>query len=260
MDMQDSQKRSLPQQAELIKDLGYDGAGHIWLENVPERLQTLDAAGLRLFQITTIVDVAAGKQPYDPRIKEVFPLLKGRHVQFDLIINGGAPEDPARETRAIEILRELSDLANDSGSELLLYHHTGSWLQRFDHALRLADEVNRTNVQVMFNLCHWLRIEKTRDYRHVLERALPRLQAVSINGADEFSEAKDWSGYIQPLGHGSFDAFTFLKVLREIGYAGPVGLQCYGIPGDARDHLLQSMQAWRDYSARLAAPARAGPH
>jgi hypothetical protein len=37
----------------------------------------------------------------------------------------------------------------------------------------------------------------------------------------------------------------FLKTLKGLGYKGPVGLQCYGIGGDARDHLARSMAAWR---------------
>jgi sugar phosphate isomerase/epimerase len=253
MDVRDAKKRSLAEQASLLKELGYDGVGHLWLENIPERLKTLDAAGLKLFQITISLNIAPGKTPYDARLKDVFPLLKDRHVQFDLLINGLPPGDPAGEARAIEILRELSDLAKDSGSELLIYHHTGSWVDRIDGAVRLADKVDRPNVQVMFNLCHWLRVEKTRDYRPALQRAMPRLRAVSINGADEFSDARGWSGYIQPLGRGTFDVFQFLKTLRELGYSGPIGLQCYDLGGDARDHLTESMKAWRDYSAHLPA-------
>jgi sugar phosphate isomerase/epimerase len=253
MDVQDAKKRSLPEQAALLKELGYDGAGHLWLGDIPERLQTLDAAGLKLFQITTTVDLTPGKPGYEPAWKDVLPLLKGRHVQFDLLINGLKPRDPAGETRAMEILRELSDMAKDSGSVLLLYPHTGSWLDRIEDAVHLADKINRPNVQVMFNLCHWLRVEKSRDYRAALKLALPRLGAVSINGAEESSDAPDWSGYIQPLGRGSFDVFGFLRALRELGYTGPIGLQCYGLGGDARVHLAESMKAWRDYSARLPA-------
>lgn len=263
MDVQDSKKRSLPEQAELLKELGYDGAGHLWLENVSERLQTLDAAGLRLVQIQTIVDLTPGKPGYEAALRDVLPTLKGRHVQIDLMINGLKPGDPAGEARSIEVIRELSEMAKDSGTELLLYHHTGSWLDRIEDAVHLADKVNRPNVLVMFNLCHWLRVEKSRDYRATLKLALPRLGAVSINGADNSSEAPDWSGYIQPLGRGSFDVFAFLCALRELGYTGPIGLQCYGLRGDARDHLAESMKAWRDYSARLAVlpPANAAiPH
>jgi hypothetical protein len=44
---------------------------------------------------------------------------------------------------------------------------------------------------------------------------------------------------------------TFLKTLRGLGYKGPIGLQCYGIQGDERDALAESMKAWRGYWARM---------
>jgi len=37
-----------------------------------------------------------------------------------------------------------------------------------------------------------------------------------------------------------------LTILNELNYRGPVGLQCYGIPGDAKVHLERSMKTWRD--------------
>jgi hypothetical protein len=60
--------------------------------------------------------------------------------------------------------------------------------------------------------------------------------------------------YIQPLGAGTFDVGAFMKTLSKLGYTGPVGLQCYSIGGDARDHLIRSMAAWR----KLNDPANRG--
>jgi sugar phosphate isomerase/epimerase len=77
IDTHDSKHRTLPEQAAMIKELGYDGVGHLWLDNVKERLESLDAAGLKLFQISIRVTVAPGKEAYDKRLKEVMPLLKG---------------------------------------------------------------------------------------------------------------------------------------------------------------------------------------
>jgi len=88
-------------------------------------------------------------------------------------------------------------------------------------------------------------VDASRDYRPLLQKAMPRLRAVSINGADERDEKPGWSRYIQPLGSGSFDVAAFLGTLHELGFEGPVGLQCYGIGGDAREHLARSMEAWR---------------
>ncbi len=249
IDWHDSKKRGFQEQAEMLRDLGYPGVGHIWLDQLAERLATLDARGLRLFQITMVVDVGPGKTPYDPRFKDVLPLLAGREVQFDLIVNGRPPSDPAGDPRAVEILREMSDLARASGAQLLLYPHQGSWIERLEDSCRVADQVDRPNVGVMFNLCHWLRVDSGRDYAPLLKRALPRLWAISINGADLRDDQPGWSRYIQPLDQGSFDLKTFLNHLRDIGYKGPIGLQCYGIGGDAREHLARSLAAWKKLAA-----------
>lgn len=251
IDWHDSKKRTMEQQAEMLKELGYDGVGHIWLDKLPERLKTLDAVGLRLFQITIQVDITPGKQAYDPRLKDLMPLLKGRKVQFDLLMNGLKPSDPAGDSRAVEILNDLAALASEADAQMLLYPHTDCWLERLEDAIRVADKVNKPNVGVMFNLCHWLRVSKERDYRRLLAKAMPRLYAVSINGADEYDSQPGWAHYIQPLGKGSFDVFGLLKTLRQLGYTGPIGLQCYGIEGDTREHLAESMKVWREYDRRL---------
>ena len=244
IDWHDAKQRSFEQQAVMLKELGYAGVGHIWLDKVAERLKTLDDAGLQLFQITMVVEVGPDKKSYDARFKEVLALVKGRHVQFCLLVNGMKPSDPSVDPHAVEILREMSDLAEDSGAQLLLYPHQGSWIERIEDSMRVAEKVDRRNVGVMFNLCHWLRVDKSRDYKPLLKQALPRLWAISINGADNFDEKPGWSHYIQPLDRGSFDLGELLKTLKELGYDGPIGLQCYGIGGDAREHLARSMAAW----------------
>jgi sugar phosphate isomerase/epimerase len=248
IDTQDAQKRNLPQQAQMLKDLGYAGVGHLWLDKVPERLASLDATGLKLYQITLQVDITPGKTPYDARLQSVLPLLKGRDVQFALLMNGLKPSDPAGDARAVEILRELGDAAAPVGAEIILYPHTANWLESVEDAFRVAEKTDRPNVNMMFNLCHWLRVSKEREYKPLLKRVLPRLKAVSINGADTFDPQPGWARYIQPLGQGSFDVLEFVRTLQRLGYSGPIGLQCYGIPGDARDHLAKSMTAWRSYA------------
>ena len=255
IDWHDAKKRSFQEKADMLKELGYDGVGHIWLDKVAERLKTLDDHGLKLFQITMKVNLAPDKPAYEPQFKEVLSLIKVRHVQFCLLISGAKPSDASCDPRAVAILREMSDLARDSGAQLLLYPHVHDWIERIEDSVRVADKVDRPNVGCMFNLCHWLRADKGRDYKPLLEKAMPRLWAVSINGADSLDDRTgkaDWSRYIQPLGRGSFDVYGLLKTLRQLGYAGPVGLQCFGIGGDAREHLAESMKTWHEYSSRLA--------
>jgi sugar phosphate isomerase/epimerase len=261
IDWHDAKKRSFEQQAEMLSELGYPGVGHIWLDKLEERIKSLDAAGLKLFQITMVVEVGPDKTPYDvERFKEVCALIKGRRVQFCLLLNGMPQSDPAVDPHAVSIMRKMAEHASDSGAQLLLYPHLGSWIERIEDSIRLADKVDRPNVGVMFNLCHWLRVDRSRDYKPLLEKAMPRLWAISINGADEWDDQPGWDRYIQPLGKGNFEVGKLLRTLKALGYKGPIGLQCYGIGGDAREHLASSMAAWRKLSVNLQDDAAADKH
>jgi sugar phosphate isomerase/epimerase len=253
IDWHDAKKRGFEEQAAMLKELGYDGVGHIWLPKVAERIKSLDAVGLKLYQITMQVNIApTAKAPYDePMFKDVLAQIKGRHVQFCLLIGGFKPGDPAGEARAVELLRHMSDLAKESGAQLLLYVHVNNWVERIEFACAVAEKADRPNVGVMFNLCHWLRADTSRDYRTLLQKAMPRLWAISLNGADERDDKPGWAHYIQPLDAGNFDLAAFLRTLKELGYMGPVGLQCFGIGGDTRDHLARSMTAWRKLNAQM---------
>jgi sugar phosphate isomerase/epimerase len=252
MDTHDSRKRSLAEQAMLLKELGYDGAGHLWLDGVAERLKTLDAAGLKLFQVYVRLDIAENSpQPYDPRLKEILPLLKDRNAQLAVLVSGGKTSDESRDPRAVELLREIADAARPYDVTIALYPHAGDWLERIEDAWRVAEKTTRDNVGVMFNLCHWLRVDESRDYTTLLKRMKPRLLAVAINGADVRDDQPGWSRYIQTLDRGSFDQRAFLRVLQQVGYRGPVGLQCYGLQGDAREHLSRSIVAWRAFRIDL---------
>jgi sugar phosphate isomerase/epimerase len=254
MDTHDAKKRTLAQQAEMLKELGYSGAGHLWLDKVAERLDTLDAAGLTLYQIYVRLDVAPGaKPPYDPKLKEVLPLLKGRPTMLALLVSGGKASDQAGDERAVELLREIAGFAQPFGVKVVLYPHVGDWLEKVDDATRVADKVDRANVGVMFNLCHYLKTGQEKDIPAVLAKAAPRLMAVSINGSPTGADVRAGKGvWISPLDEGGFDMAGLLRTLRAVGYKGPVGLQCYGIRGDAREHLARSMAAWRKLLAGLA--------
>jgi len=90
-----------------------------------------------------------------------------------------------------------------------------------------------------------MKADTNRNFRAVLEEAQPWLMAVSLSGSDTPDQVRAGTGqWIQPLDQGSYDIKELLQLLQEIGYASPIGLQCYGIEGDARIHLARSMSAW----------------
>jgi sugar phosphate isomerase/epimerase len=115
--------------------------------------------------------------------------------------------------------------------------------------IELVKRVNHPNVGYNFNVCHWLKVEGNKDYRPLLRANAEKLFCVTICGAQ--IGAKTWTnGLIQPLDRGDFDNRALLATLQEIGYRGPVGIMCYGIPGDARDYLRRSLETWKRWTAQ----------
>jgi len=253
MDTHDARKRAPSEQAQMLRELGFDGVGHLWLDGIDERLRTADGAGLKVYQVYLNV-LLGSAQPYDTHLKDVVPLLQGRHVQLAVLIKGAKPSDETLDPAAIRILREIASLTEMTDIRIVLYPHKGFWLERVEDAIRLARQMQPADVGVMFNLCHWLAVDDEKNLRPLLRQAKPYLAAITINGADTAAEIHAGTGkWIQPLDSGSFDIYGFLKIVKESGYNGPIGLQCYGIPGDAREHLVRSMAAWRKLSPALDA-------
>ena len=200
MDTHDAKKRTLPEQAQMLRELGYDGVGHLWLDHLAERLQTADAAGLKLYQVYMNVNLDAGKEPYDPRLKDVLPLLKGRDVQLAVLIKGAKPSDQSFDPAALRILREIAVLTEPAGVRIVLYPHSTFWLERVEDSIRLAQKMRPVDVGVMFNLCHWLAVDDEKNLVPLLNKAKPYLAAISINGADRAEEIHAKTGkWIQPL-------------------------------------------------------------
>ncbi len=241
-DQYDTRKRTLAQQAQLVKQLGFDGVGHVGLDDLEQRLKTLDAVGLKLYLAGTHVNPMYPPTAYLPEIKEVLPLLKNRPTVLYLILDGLPPND----TAAVGTLRRIADEAAKWNVRVAIYPHTGNWVCRVDHAVRLAKLVDRPNFGVIFNLCHWLKNEDSGHLRETLKSALPYLFVVTLNGANPAGRNdRGWQRLIQPLDCGTFDVKSLLQVLNDLGYKGPIGLMCWAITGDAKDHLQRSMSQWR---------------
>jgi sugar phosphate isomerase/epimerase len=238
-------------EAAMVAEVGFRGIAPSGTAGIPEMLAAYDAHGLAMTALYVGASVDPDEPAYDPSLPEVIRLLKGRDTIIWLYLQSKKypASSDAGDERAVAVVREIGELAARSGLKVALYPHTWFYVQRVEDALRVADKVDLPNVGVTFNLCHWLRVDGPTDLRARLERALPRLMVVTINGADTEG---DWDRLIQTLDRGSYDVFGLLKLLRDLGYRGPVGLQCYGIQGDPRENLTRSMQAWRAYQARLA--------
>jgi len=251
---QDERHRTVRRQAEMLRELGYEGYGPAWTADLPGMLEVLDELKLPLSAIYLVVTFDADGPRYDPAFAAHVPLLRGRGTVVWLVIRSAkrAAPSPENDRAVVAVLRELADLLAAEGLRAAVYPHTGDYVAGHRDALRVVRAAERPNLGVSFNLCHWLKADGGGDPAPLLRELRPHLLAVSINGADrEDPDFKDWSRFIRPLGEGDFDVGGLLKTLAQLGYDGPVGLQGYGLKGDVRVHLQRSMRAWREYQERI---------
>lgn len=246
----DATHQTAEQQVALVKEIGFTGIGPIYNNpaGLREMLAATDQHGIRLFAEYVKLDLDAAT-PIGPDIRDTIAQLKGRDAILWLFVVSGSrkPSDPAGDAVAVPLLREIAGMAETNGVRVALYPHTGFWVERVDDGTRLARAVDRPNLGTTFNLCHWLKVDG-QELEKRLEEAGRHLFVVTINGAD--AAGKDWKTLIQPLDAGDFPVSRVLAQLDRMGYAGPVGLQHYGIGGDAAVNLRRSMEAWRRLTAR----------
>lgn len=246
----DNGLRGVEAPEEVLKELGYDGMGASGLRVSP-LVKRYQDAGLKVF--STYIGCQFDKTPpYDPYLKEAVKELKGTDVVLWLTVRGG--QRGQHDEKAVEIVREIADLAKASNLRVALYPHTGFYVATTADALRVVKKVDRKNVGATINLCHELMTDQGPKLDATIKEAMPHLFLVSINGADVKQPGYSWDRLIQPLGQGDFDVCGLLKKLKAAGYRGPIGQQCYAVKGDPVENLKKSIKAWNEYSARLSQP------
>ena len=242
--LRDGVTRTPAEQARLLKELGYAGVG--WgQEQIPEMLAALDAEELKMFNVYVGAEVGGTNRVAPAHILRAIGQLKGRDTALWLYLTSKTyrkPSDEAGDEEAVALLRDIADRAGQAGLKVSLYPHTWFWMERLQDAVRLAKKAERPNLGVTFNLCHCIKVGDAARVGELLAQAKPHLTFVTVNGADAEG---GWDRLIQPLGQGTFDVAAVLDTLEKMGYRGPVGLQHYGVKGDAREKLGQSMAGWR---------------
>ena len=244
--------RPLADQASLLHELGFDGIGlPLPLgDDLDADFKLLDDAGLQafMFWININVNPAKASSP-DPRQMAAIRKLKGRPATVCVLLGGLKPADPQGMETAVKTLRELGDVAAEAGVRISIYNHVNNWAESLPFNIEVVKKVNHPQVGFNFNLCHWLKVDGDKDYAPLLRENVAKLFCVTISGAE--IGAKTWThGLIQPLDKGNFDNCKLLATLGGIGYRGPVGLMCFGVPDDAREHLTRSMKVWKSWQAK----------
>ena len=237
--------KTVKERVKVLEELGYDGIGSAKLSksdlSLPDRLKAYEKAGLKIFSFYIGGKLSSEGHTYQSEIPEAITQLKGHDTVLELYLQGSKKSNT--DEQAIAFVQEIADLAEKSGLRVVLYPHAGFYIDTLSDAIRVARKCRRNNVGVMFNLCHYLKVEPKNDLKATLLEAKDLLWQVSTSGAE--IGGTNWGQLIQTLDRGDFDQKTLFQILNEIGFSGNVGFQCYAIRGNSRENLKRSMDAWK---------------
>lgn len=234
------------QQAETLKKLGYEGISYNYTnpEDLANWQKECGKHGLKIFGIylhTSLDHV----DHVDPRFKEAVKLLKGTDTVVWMTIQ--KPKQAGNhDAEAVRNAREIADLAAEQGVRVALYGHFDFYVETGMDSARIVKLANRPNLGATINLCHEFLSGKGEQIDETIKSAARHCTLVSINGMDLTKK-----NHITRLDQGDYDMVSYLEKLQAAGYQGPVGLQCYNVPGDIRDNLAANIATWRLIAGRL---------
>lgn len=219
-------------------------------EKFPRVLETFDQN--RIAMVAVYVRLSIDEPEVPAFVSPLIDRLKGRGTLIWLNVTSQKykPSDAEGDSAALPLIREIAGRAGKAGLSLSLYHHRGDWIEKVSDAYRLAYKSQCDNVGCTFNLYHWLFTDGPDNVEAKARMVLPKLNCLTINGAMKNTAQIDVKEAILPLNEGDYDVAGFVQTFLRLGYRGPIGFQGYGIGGDIRTKLQNTVQAWREICKR----------
>jgi len=178
----------------------------------------------------------------------ILDVLKRHGLATQLWVTGGREptrnpeEQQVRVTAEAQRIRIIAEAAGKIGCTVALYNH-GGWFGEPENQIAIIERLRAqgiTSVGIVYNLHHGHgHLER---FAGLLQQMKPHLLALNLNG---MVKGGDRAGKkILPLGQGDLDP-ELLKVIRDSGYRGPIGILGH-TSDDAAERLRDNLDglAW----------------
>jgi len=235
----DSAHRGPIERAEMLKRLGITRLAYDWRDkDIPTFDQEIDALkehGIKLqaFWLTS------GLEPEkEKNVSTVLNLLKRRQLKTQIWYLLEPPEKfdlLGQEEKVAQAARSAQYLAGEAakiGCSVGLYNH-GGWFGEPENQLAILQKAGRKNLGMIYSFHHGR--EQMDRFAEFFPKILPHLMAVNLDGM-----TKD-APMILNLGEGDRE-LEMLRIVRDSGYQGPIGILNHREDRDAEVGLRQNME------------------
>ena len=216
-----------------IKRLAYDFRDQ-HIRTFDLEIDALQKNGIEL----TAFWMTIGMDPQkDTVIHTIFDLIKRRGLKTQLWTLLSAPEEfdeltqKERVTRSSKVVSYIARRAKELECSVGLYNH-GGWFGEPENQIEIIRQIGMDNVGIVYNFHHGH--EHIDRFPALLNTMKQYLLCINLNGM------RKGGPKILPLGEGDHD-LKMLKVVRDSGYEGPVGILDHRNDLDAELSLQQNI-------------------
>lgn len=231
----DAKQRTPAQRAEMLVRLGIGHVAYDWrAKHVPEfELEILEYKkhDLNYFAFWSWHDA-------------IEPLIRkhGIHPQiWTMATNPKADSQEDKVKAAAITLVPMVEKTKSLGCKLGLYNH-GGWSGEPQNMTAICEYLkthhNANHVGIVYNFHHGH--EHMQDFAASIQQMKSWLLCVNINGMDDAKTVASGQNKILPLGSGKHEA-GLLKLLKDSGYAGPIGILDHRNELDAEQSLQENL-------------------
>jgi sugar phosphate isomerase/epimerase len=247
----DTKKRGPEERAQMLDRLGIKRLAYDYrAEHIPTWDAELDALKLHGIELTAWWFPAS----LNDEAKQALDLFRRHGVKPQLwITGGGAPaKDAAEQTARVETeaqrVRSIAEAAVPLGCAVALYNH-GGWFGEPENQLAIIERLARDgvrNVGIVYNFHHGH--DHLDRFAELWRQMQPHLLAVNLNGM--VRDGDKLGKKIIPLGSGT-EELGMLRVIRESGWRGPVGILNHRPEVDAEEALRGNLAGLERLVAEL---------
>ncbi|MCU0704792.1 MAG: TIM barrel protein [Fimbriiglobus sp.] len=231
----DAKKRGPEERVKMLQRLGFTRYVYDWrAEHLPtfdQEVELLQKAGITLQGVWFPAGV--GKDG-----ETLLTVLKKHRVKTELWVMLPQPDAKLSQENKVkvtaELVAKLAKTAGDHGHKVGLYNH-GGWTGEPDNLVAVAKASGAENVGIVYNLHH--AHHRMNTFADDMKLMRPHLLSLNLNGMEPDGDTKGRK--ILCLGDGTDDA-KLLAVIRDSGYAGPVGIIGH-TDDDAEDRLTDNL-------------------
>ncbi len=241
----DAKKRGPEERAEMLERLGIRRLAYDWRK---EHIPTFEAEILALNKRGIEYFAFWGQH------ESMFALIRkhGIHPQIWRTVPSPKADHPEQRVEAAgKQLLPLASRASELGCAFGLYNH-GGWGGEPENLVAVCEwlksRVQGGRIGIVYNLHHGH--GQIGRFRSAFERMMPHLLCLNLNGMNDGAKPK-----ILPVGEGRHER-EMIRIVREAGYRGPVGILDHRGDVDAEESLKQNLDGLKRVLESLGKTAR----